>query len=192
MQTSASKHLEPMLESVRGPAGQKAEPVPAQLWEHTPGSGRSTQVAGAGHTALHRGSAPAALPFPHTGAAQPLWAGTGQMLVPSPLLSPQLLPFPLPGGPTNAFAMFAPDLWGRLGLFAQRARVAISWQSGPVTPAWQSTKLLKAPSIHLSPLSPSPSQGEMEMHGIPQAMHSRRSECLPQVESRGTTNTDTS
>lgn len=104
-QTSASKHLEPMSESVKGPAGLEAESVAAQLWEHTLGFGRSTQAAGAGHTALHSvQTCTGALPLhpTHRGCSaftsQPLHAGMGQMLVLSHLLSPHLLPFPLPLG----------------------------------------------------------------------------------------------
>lgn len=65
-----------------------------------------------GHTALHRSSSPAALPLPptHRGCSafppQALWAGMGQRLVPSHLLTPHLLQFPLPVGSTDAFAMF--------------------------------------------------------------------------------------
>lgn len=70
-QTSAPKHLEPLLESVRGPAGLEAETVPAQLGEPTLGFGRSTQAAG--DTQPCTGAHPQQLSpsLPHTGAAQP-------------------------------------------------------------------------------------------------------------------------
>lgn len=72
----------------------------------------------------------------------------------SHLLSPHLLPFPLPGEIADPFITSQPDICGRPCLFSRCARAAISLQSTPVAPTWQSTKGYEGASCSLSTWGP--------------------------------------